>query len=64
MIADQQRARHEHTRTSSGQHLTKITPEEWEFVRYYRQCSPADQDLIFRALEGDDGARRELEARQ
>jgi len=64
MIVDQHRAVTDPTRTSSDKQMTMLTRREAQFLKNYRQCSAADQDLIFRALSGDDEAMRALEARQ
>lgn len=63
MIVDQQRAVQDQARISSERKMVMLTRDEWRFLQHYRQCTPADQDLIFRALSGDAEAVNSLARR-
>ncbi len=63
MIVDQHRAANDPARTSSGQHLAMLTRKEWQFLQSFRQCSPADQVLIFRTVAREAMRARSPEAK-
>jgi hypothetical protein len=52
LVVEQQRAVHDHERTSSNMHTVMLNRNEWEFLQNYRKQSATDQRLIFRALAG------------